>query len=78
MLQEQQWSKEVDEKSDDKTQDKGKSETDEEKDTITSMVDEESQGDSSESKVRTHIKVKIHSTLNKYIINSYIYCISVK
>ncbi|XP_020278016.1 lethal(3)malignant brain tumor-like protein 3 isoform X2 [Pseudomyrmex gracilis] len=49
-LLEPQWSKEIDEKSDDKTQDKAKSETDEEKDTMASIVDEESQGDSSESK----------------------------
>lgn len=70
-MQEQQWPKEVDEKSDDKTQDKGKSETDEEKDTITSMVDEESQGDSSESKVRTYIKIRIHSTLNEQIYNKF-------
>lgn len=51
LLQEAQWLKEMDEKSDEKTQDKAKSETDEEKDTIVG-IDDESQGDSSESKVR--------------------------
>lgn len=48
LLQEAQWTKEMDEKSDEKTQDKAKSDTDEEKDTI--GIDDESQGDSSESK----------------------------
>lgn len=47
LLQEQQWSKEMDDKSDEK--DKAKSETDEEKDIAS--IDDESQGDSSESKV---------------------------
>ncbi|XP_029658722.1 lethal(3)malignant brain tumor-like protein 3 isoform X1 [Formica exsecta] len=49
LLQEAQWSKDMDEKSDEKTPDKAKSETDEEKDTIVA-IDDESQGDSSESK----------------------------
>ncbi|KMQ94309.1 lethal malignant brain tumor-like 3 protein [Lasius niger] len=49
LLQEPQWSKDMDEKSDEKTQDKAKSETDEEKDTIVG-IDDESQGDSPESK----------------------------
>lgn len=51
MLQEQQQSKEIEEKSEDKGQEKVKSETDEDtKDTITG-IDEESQGDNTESKV---------------------------
>lgn len=51
MLQEQQQSKELEDKSDEKAQDKGKSETDEDtKDNITG-IDDESQGDSAESKV---------------------------
>lgn len=58
-LLEPQWSKEIDEKSDDKTQDKAKSETDEEKDTMASIVDEESQGDSLESKVGTKCKLNV-------------------
>ncbi|XP_029049038.2 lethal(3)malignant brain tumor-like protein 3 isoform X1 [Osmia bicornis bicornis] len=50
LLQEQQQPKEIDEKSEEKVQDKVRSETDEDtKDTITAM-DEESQGDSTESK----------------------------
>ncbi|XP_076393048.1 lethal (3) malignant brain tumor isoform X3 [Megachile rotundata] len=50
LLQEQQQSKETDEKLEEKVQDKIKSETDEDtKDTITAM-DDESQGDSTESK----------------------------
>lgn len=48
LLQEPQWSKDMDEKSDEKI-DKIKSETDEEKDPLS--IDDESQGDSSESKV---------------------------
>lgn len=53
LLQEQHQPKEMDEKSEEKVQDKIKSETDEDtKDTITAM-DEESQGDSTESKVCT-------------------------
>jgi len=50
LLQEQQWSKEMDERSDDKTHDKIKLEMDEEKDAMTG-IDDEIQGDSSESKV---------------------------
>ncbi|XP_012227520.1 lethal(3)malignant brain tumor-like protein 3 isoform X2 [Linepithema humile] len=49
LLQESQWAKEMDEKSDDKMQDKAKSETDDEKDTIVG-IDDESQGDSLECK----------------------------
>jgi len=49
LLQEQ-LSKDMDEKSDEKTLDKAKSETDDEKDTIVG-IDDESQGDSPESKV---------------------------
>ncbi|XP_031835752.1 lethal (3) malignant brain tumor isoform X2 [Nomia melanderi] len=50
LLQEQQQSKELEDKSDEKGQDKVKSETDEDtKDTITG-IDDESQGDSAESK----------------------------
>lgn len=51
LLQESQWAKEMDDKSDDKMQDKAKSETDDEKDTIVG-IDDESQGDSLEYKVR--------------------------
>lgn len=51
LLQESQWIKEMDEKSDDKMQDKAKSETDDEKDTIVG-IDDESQGDTLECKVR--------------------------
>lgn len=50
LLQEAQWSKEIDERSDEKTHDKIKLEVDEEKDTIAG-IDDEIQGDSSESKV---------------------------
>lgn len=57
LLQEAQWTKEMDEKSDEKTQDKAKSDTDEEKDTI--GIDDESQGDSSESKVKRGRKSKV-------------------
>lgn len=58
LLQEQQWSKEVDDKSDEKMQDKARSETDEEKDTIAAM-DDESQGDVSESKVGITYKYNV-------------------
>lgn len=58
LLQEAQWSKDMDEKSDEKTQDKAKSETDEEKDTIVA-IDDESQGDLPESKVRTKCRLDI-------------------
>lgn len=50
LLQEPQWAKEIDERSDEKTQDKIKLEMDEEKDTMAG-IDDEIQGDSSESKV---------------------------
>jgi len=50
LLQEPQWSKEIDERSDEKTHDKIKLEMDEEKDTMAG-IDDEIQGDSSESKV---------------------------
>ncbi|XP_024880512.1 lethal(3)malignant brain tumor-like protein 3 isoform X2 [Temnothorax curvispinosus] len=49
LLQEPQWPKEMDERSDEKTHDKIKLEMDEEKDAIAGM-DDEIQGDSSESK----------------------------
>ncbi|XP_028049018.1 LOW QUALITY PROTEIN: lethal(3)malignant brain tumor-like protein 1 [Monomorium pharaonis] len=49
LLQEPQWSKEIDERSDEKAHDKIKLEMDEEKDSMTGM-DDEIQGDSSESK----------------------------
>lgn len=58
LLQEAQWSKDMDEKSDEKTQDKAKSETDEEKDTIVA-IDDESQGDSPESKVGIKCRLDI-------------------
>lgn len=58
LQQEPQWSKDMDDKSDEKTQDKAKSETDEEKYAIVG-IDEESQGDSSESKVRIEVDTKI-------------------
>lgn len=51
LLQEPQWSKEMDERSDEKISDKIKMEIDEEKDTIAG-IDDEIQGDSSESKVK--------------------------
>jgi hypothetical protein len=63
LLQEAQWSKEIDEKPDEKTQDKIKSETDEEKDAIVG-IDDESQGDPSESKVNYRYKSNI---INKLI-----------
>jgi len=63
LLQEAQWSKEIDEKSDEKTQDKTKSETDEEKDAIVG-IDDESQGDPSESKVNHTCKSNV---INKLI-----------
>lgn len=50
LLQEPQWAKEMDERSDEKIQDKIKLEMDEEKDAIAG-IDDEIQGDSSESKV---------------------------
>ncbi|KAL0105487.1 hypothetical protein PUN28_016865 [Cardiocondyla obscurior] len=49
LLQEQQWSKEIDERSDEKMHDKIKLDMDEEKDTLVG-IDDESQGDSLESK----------------------------
>ncbi|KAL6266334.1 hypothetical protein P5V15_003189 [Pogonomyrmex californicus] len=49
LLQEPQWSKDMDERSDEKTHDKIKLEMDEEKDVLAS-IDDEIQGDSSESK----------------------------
>lgn len=57
LLQEQ-LSKDIDEKSDEKTLDKAKSETDDEKDTIVG-IDDESQGDSPESKVGIKCKLGI-------------------
>lgn len=59
LLQEPQWSKDMDEKSDEKTQDKVKSETDEEKDTIVG-IDDESQGDSPESKVGIKYRLQLN------------------
>lgn len=50
LLQEPQWAKEMDERSDEKIQDKIKLELDEEKDAIAG-IDDEIQGDSSELKV---------------------------
>lgn len=50
LLQEPQWSKEMDERSDEKTHDKIKLEIDDEKDAMAG-IDDEIQGDSSESKV---------------------------
>ena len=59
LLQEQQQSKDMEDKSEDKGQDKVKSETDEDtKESITGM-DEESQGDITESKVFV-IKLQFH------------------
>lgn len=51
LLQEPQWSKEIDERSDEKINDKIKLEIDDEKDAMAGM-DDEIQGDSSESKVK--------------------------
>lgn len=50
LLQEPQWSKEIDDRSDEKIHDKIKLELDEEKDAMAG-IDDEIQGDSSESKV---------------------------
>lgn len=51
LLQEPQWSKEIDERSDEKLNDKIKLEIDDEKDAMAG-IDDEMQGDSSESKVK--------------------------
>lgn len=60
LLQEQ-LSKDMDEKSDEKTLEKAKSETDDEKDTIVG-IDDESQGDSPESKVGIKCRLDIISS----------------